>query len=58
MIHTGYLFVVLAAGLVLGFVLSLLFYKVSSKKKSSEMEQKANRLLEDATKEAPTAGER
>ncbi|UCE72482.1 MAG: ribonuclease Y [Nitrospiraceae bacterium] len=54
MIHTGYLFVVLAAGLALGFVLSLLFYKVSSKKKSSEMEQTANRLLEDATKEAAT----
>ena len=54
MIHTGYLFVVLAAGLALGFVLSLLFNKVSTKKKSSEMEQKAISLLEDAKKEAAT----
>ena len=51
---TVYLFVVLVAGLAAGFVLSLLYNKVSAGKKLKEVDEKAERLLNDARKEAKT----
>lgn len=54
MISTVHLYLVLAAGLVVGFVLSLVFYKVTTGKKLKDIEQKAGGLLEDAKKEANT----
>jgi ribonuclease Y len=42
----------LAAGLVIGFVLSFLFFNVSTSKKNKEIEEKAKKLLQDAEKEA------
>ncbi|GBD96264.1 MAG TPA: ribonuclease Y [Nitrospirae bacterium] len=51
---TVYLFVVLVAGLAAGFVLSLLYNKFSTGKKLKEVEEKAERLLHDARKEART----
>jgi ribonuclease Y len=54
MISTVYLYVVLAAGLIVGFVLSSLYYKVSTRKKMKEVEEKARELLHNAKKEANT----
>lgn len=53
---TGYLYLslVLIAGLLIGFVLSSLVYKGGVNKKLKEVEQKAQRLLEDARREADT----
>jgi ribonuclease Y len=45
-------YVVLVAGLVAGFVLSLIYYKVSTSKKLQEAEQKAESVLRDAEREA------
>jgi ribonuclease Y len=45
-------YVVLVAGLVAGFVLSLIYYKVSTSKKLEEAEQKAESVLRDAEREA------
>ncbi|MBI5741005.1 MAG: ribonuclease Y [Nitrospirae bacterium] len=42
----------LAAGLVAGFVLSFLYFKVSTSKKAKEIEGNAQRLLQNAEKEA------
>jgi ribonuclease Y len=42
------------AGLVLGFVLSLIYYKTSAGKKIKEAEEKAASVLEDAKREANT----
>ncbi len=52
MIGTGNLFIFLAAGLVIGFVLSFLYVKVSTSNKTKEIEEKAKKLLLDAEKEA------
>ncbi len=54
MIGYLYLLLVLIAGLLIGFVLSSLFYKGGVNKKLKEAEQKAQKLLEDAKKEADT----
>jgi ribonuclease Y len=54
MISTVYLYVVLAAGLIVGFALSSLYYKVSTSKKMKEVEEKARDLLHNAKKEANT----
>ena len=51
---TVYLFVVLVAGLAAGFVLSLLYNKFSTGKKFEEVNEKVERLLHDARKEAKT----
>jgi ribonuclease Y len=45
-------FIFLAAGLVIGFVLSFLFFKISTSNKNKEIEEKAKKLLQDAEKEA------
>jgi ribonuclease Y len=45
-------YVVLAAGLIIGFVLSLIFYKSSTGRKLKEVEKKAKSVLHDAKKEA------
>lgn len=45
-------FIILAAGLVAGFVLSLIYYKTSTKRKLEEVEEKAKSVLNDAKKEA------
>ena len=45
-------YVVLGAGLLLGFVLSLLFYKAISEKKLKEAEQKVKDVLRNAEREA------
>ncbi len=42
------------AGLVLGFVLSLIYYKTSAGKKIKEAEEKVGSVLEDAKREANT----
>ncbi|RJQ45776.1 MAG: ribonuclease Y [Nitrospiraceae bacterium] len=42
----------LAAGLVVGFVLSFLYFKVSTSKKAKELEEDAKKLLQNAEKEA------
>ncbi len=52
MISTVYLYVVLAAGLAVGFVLSLLYQKTSTDKKLQEAEQQAGHVLQDAKREA------
>ncbi|MBI4849624.1 MAG: ribonuclease Y [Nitrospirae bacterium] len=44
--------VVIAAGLIVGFVLSFIYFKVSTSKKSKELEERAQRLLHEAEKEA------
>ncbi|RJQ56371.1 MAG: ribonuclease Y [Nitrospiraceae bacterium] len=44
--------IALAAGLVAGFVLSFLYFKISTSKKSKETEEDAKRLLQNAEKEA------
>ncbi len=54
MISTVYLYVVLAAGLVVGFVLSFFYYKIRTDKKLNEVKQEAQKLLHDAQKEANT----
>ncbi len=46
--------VLLAAGLIAGFVAAFFFYKVSSSKKLEEVEGQAQKLLRDAEKEAKT----
>lgn len=53
---TGYLYfsIVLIVGLLIGFVLSSLFYKGGVNKKLKEAEQKAQKHLEDARREADT----
>lgn len=48
-------FIVLAAGLIVGFVLSLIYHKVSTNQKMQDAEQKAKDLLEHAKKEADSA---
>ena len=45
-------YVVMVVGLVIGFVLSLIYYKVSTSKKLQEVEQKAKSVLHDAEREA------
>ncbi len=51
--NTTVMTVILAvAGLVLGFVLSLIYYKTSTGKKIKETEEKAGSLLENAKREA------
>jgi ribonuclease Y len=45
---------VLAAGLVIGFVLSILYHKVIVNKKMAEVEHNGRKILEDAEKEAST----
>ena len=52
MISTVNPYVVLAAGLVVGFVLSLIYHKTSTGKKLREVEEKARGVLKDAEKEA------
>ncbi len=52
MISTVYLYVVLVAGLAVGFVLSLLYQKTSTDKKLQEAEQQAKNVLLDAKREA------
>ena len=47
-------YVILTAGLIIGFVLAFVFHKVSSSKKLQEIEQKANTVLISAEKEANT----
>lgn len=47
-------YVILTAGLIIGFVLAFVFHKVSSNKKLSEIEQKAISVLNNAEKEANT----
>jgi len=47
-----YTLIFLAAGLVVGFVLSFLFFKLSTSKKNKEVDEKAKKLLQDAEKEA------
>lgn len=54
MVSTMYIYLVLAAGLAVGFVLSLLYYKISAGKKLQEVEQRAEDVLKDAKKEAET----
>ncbi len=54
MISTVYLYVVLAAGFAVGFVLSFFYYKISTGKKLKEVEQDAQKLLHNAEKEANT----
>lgn len=49
-----YLIIVLAAGFVIGLIISSLFYKGGANKKLKEAEQKAQKLLEDTGKEAET----
>jgi len=48
-------FIVLAAGLIVGFVLSLIYHKVSTNQKIQDAEQKAKDFLELAKKEADSA---
>jgi ribonuclease Y len=43
---------VILAGLVVGFVLSFLYFKVSTSKKAKEIEKSAKKFLQDAEKEA------
>lgn len=50
--NTGNILVFLAAGLVIGFILSFLYFKVSTSKKTKEIEEKTKKLLHDAEKEA------
>ncbi len=45
-------YVVIVVGLVAGFVLSLIYYKMSTSKKLQEVEQKAESVLRDAEREA------
>ena len=52
MMSTDNTLIFLAAGLVIGFVLSFLFFKLSTSKKSKEIDEKAKKLLQDAEKEA------
>ena len=52
MISTVNPYVVLAAGFVIGFVLSLIYYKTSTGKKLEEVKKKAEGVLHDAEKEA------
>jgi len=47
-------YVILTAGLIIGFVLAFVFHKVSSSKKLQEIEQKATTVLISAEKEANT----
>ncbi|MBE9503400.1 MAG: ribonuclease Y, partial [Proteobacteria bacterium] len=49
-----YLLIFLAAGSVIGFVLSALFFKASARKKLSNAKQEAKKLLADAEKETAT----
>lgn len=52
MMNTDNTLIFLAAGLVIGFVLSFLFFKVSTSKKNKEIDEQAKKLLQDAEKEA------
>jgi ribonuclease Y len=52
MMSTDNTLIFLAAGLVIGFVLSFLFFKLSTSKKNREIDEKAKKLLQDAGKEA------
>jgi ribonuclease Y len=54
MISTLNPYVIMAAGLIIGFVLAFVFYKVSSSKKLQEIEQKSVTVLNNAEKEANT----
>lgn len=45
-------YIVVVAGLVAGFVLSLIYHKVSTSKKQEEFEQQAKNVLRDAEREA------
>lgn len=49
---TVYIVILMVAGLVLGFVLSLIYYKTSAGKKFKEAEEKANSVLGEAKREA------
>lgn len=48
------IYVVLAAGLVIGVVIALIYQKMSSGNKIKDIKDDANKLLEDAVKEAKT----
>jgi ribonuclease Y len=50
--NTGNVLVFLAAGLVIGFILSFLYFKVSTSKKTKEIEEETKKRLHDAEKEA------
>jgi ribonuclease Y len=50
--NTDNTFIFLAAGLAIGFVLSFLYFKISTSKKTKEIEEKSKKLLQDAEKEA------
>ncbi len=54
MINTVNLYVVLAASLVGGFILSTLYYKITASKKIKDVEREAHTLLKDAKKEVAT----
>ncbi len=54
MINTVNLFIIMIAGLIAGFGLSFLYFKVSGSKKLTEADDRAERLLQDARKEART----
>ncbi len=54
MISTLNPYIILTAGLIIGFVLAFIFHKVSSGTKIKEIEQKANTVLINAEKEANT----
>ncbi|UCH80153.1 MAG: ribonuclease Y [Nitrospiraceae bacterium] len=54
MISTLNPYVIMTAGLIIGFVLAFIFHKVSSGKKLQEIEQKASTVLINAEKEANT----
>jgi ribonuclease Y len=49
-----YLSLVLGVGLLIGILLSVLYYKGTAGKKLKEVEEKAQRLLQDAKREAET----
>ncbi|GBE05946.1 ribonuclease Y [bacterium BMS3Abin10] len=49
-----YIFLALAVGLVVGFVLSAIYYRGTAGKRLKDAEQKTSRLLQDARREAAT----
>jgi len=52
MVNSLYLFIVLAVGLVVGIVLSAIYFKVSLGRKAREAESRSQKLIEEAQKKA------
>jgi len=52
MVNSLYLFIVLAVGLIVGVVLSAIYFKVSFSRKAKEAESRSQKLMEEAQKKA------